>query len=60
MRAYVLHFLGPRRRDAEVKAIIKELQSIVYHGRTRGFTLEKALTKHVDLHGRLLSSLEEY
>ena len=59
VRAYVQHFLGPRRCDAEVKAIIKELQSIVYHGRVRGFTLEKALTKHVDLHGRL-SSLEEY
>ena len=59
IRGYIAKFLGPSRCDAEVKAITKQLQEIRYHGRNRGFTLEKALTRHVECHERL-SGLEEY
>ena len=37
----------------KVKSIIAQLQSITCHGRSRGFTLDKCITKHVECHNRL-------
>ena len=57
--AYTNHYLGPHRCDSEVKKIIAQLQSITYHGKSRGFTLDKCITRHVECHNRL-SNLEAY
>ena len=42
-----------------MKRLIAQLQNIIYHGRSRGFTLDKCITKHVECHNRL-TSLESY
>ena len=57
--AYTNYFLGAHRCDSEVKRIIAQLQSITYHGRSRGFTLDKCITRHVECHNRL-TNLESY